>query len=149
MAEFPVYSDGADPRELLQGLMRGLQQLLDEIVQENTDPMNARIFPEAMIGDIRAAWEEARRSVEVVIQRIPPLSEGTLEDHWLRGAQLRFKLSAVRYIHQRFLGFGKRFLKKFLEILDAILESIAEITHAAGAIIEFKKILEQLIEDDD
>lgn len=149
MAEFPVYSDGAEPRELLQGLMRGLRELLDEIVSDNRDPLGARIFPGDMIGDIRAAWTEARGSVEVVIQRIPPLSDGSLEEHGLRGAQLRFKLNAVLNLYSRFLQFGKKFLKKLLEILDAILDSIAEITHAGGAIKEFKHILEQFIEDED
>lgn len=153
--EFPTFGGdpAEDPRSTLRAFVAALRQFLDELIFENRDPRDEPLFYEALLPSMRPAWEEALPLFEEVLAAIGPtdrstrLSNEAIISHGLWGAQLRFKLSVIRYLHGRYLGLGKRALRRLLEAIDTLLSSILSAIPAGEGIKEIKEYIEHSLDD--
>jgi hypothetical protein len=122
-----------------------------EILSSNRDPVltNNELFEPELLSDMRAAWAEVENADHFanIQRRIRDVTDQTTwTDHGLNGQQLRFKLAVIRFFHQRYIAIGgRRLLKKLLDIIDDLLDSILEAIGAGGAISEIKDFIKDSV----
>jgi hypothetical protein len=76
------------------------------------------------------------------------LTKSEIDDHGLDGAQLRFKLAVVRFLHTRYRavpGIGR--LRRLIESIDTLLKSILGALGAGEGIKEIKEYIEHSLAD--
>lgn len=153
--EFPSFSGdpGEDPRATLRRFIETVRQFLDELIFEGRDPTGEPLFHEVLFSSMGPAWEEAHPLFDDVIDvirstdRPSRLSNEAIVSHGLWGAQLRFKLSVIRYLHGRYLALGKGTLRRLLEAIDTLLSSILSAIGAGEGIKEIKEYIEHSLGD--
>ncbi len=114
------------------------------------------LFVEELRPKIKEAWNEfiADFNIEDAKTSINNMSSETLELHGLYGKQLDLKLSIIDFWREKFKLTGilddqkKKFLKRLLETIDALLESLLESAGNKGAVKEIKECLKNLIDID-
>jgi hypothetical protein len=119
-----------------------LRDFLSELIQQNRDSQGRPLFYEELLDDMRAAWSDARPMFDRIAARVEDLNEDEIEDHGLDGAQLRFKLSVIRFLHGMYLGTGVRYLRGLIGAIDTLLKSILSAIGAGEGIIEIKEYIE-------
>ena len=152
--EFPIFSGdpAEDPRATLRNYIETIRQFLDELITGNLDSKGAPLFHEALVPSMRIAWEEALPLFPDLMDAIRStdrpsrLSNEAIVSHGLWGAQLRFKLSVIRYLHDRYLASGKRTLRRLLEAIDTLLGSILAALPYGEGIKEIKEYLEHSLD---
>lgn len=128
-----------------------LQTVLD-------DPQNFGFlwrYDDQLADQARSVFSDyVRPSAESLRAQIPIISETQLETHGLDGRPLAFKfrvLAAVSNSWDRFRGkFSvEKWLKKIIDAIDAILDSLISAAGGVGSLLkEFKDALRALINDD-
>lgn len=153
--EFPQFSGGGDPTDTLDEFVKQVHDFLAEIVRSDRDPISAEpLFEQELVPAMRAAWDEVKRAglfddVGMRIRDARPRPEATFGPHGLTGQQLRFKLAVIRFFHGRYIARGgRRLLKKLLDIIDDLLDSILEALGVEGAISEIKDFIKDSIAEE-
>lgn len=102
----------------------------------------------AEIVDLRAAaWIDFANdhSLSGIISRIENMDDEAITNHGLYGAQLTLKLGEVMRQAERVMkAIAKQVVRgfqKFVEVVDILLESIADAAALPGALIEIKELL--------
>ncbi|HLI13374.1 MAG TPA: hypothetical protein VKY65_17410 [Alphaproteobacteria bacterium] len=145
--DFPVY-EGGDSRRALGAFVIAARDFLAELIETNRDPRGQSLFHEELLLEMRAAWAEAYPEFERVARATRELGEAQIRDHGLYGAQLRFKLTVVRFLYGRYLqlgGIGP--LRRVIDAIDTLLKSILGALGAGEGIKEIKEYIEYSLED--
>lgn len=149
--------DGLDDKALLENFARKVESLISTTIRaggwtfpDQPDSPVLRLHPEAL-EPARAALEEFEQQghLEKLTDAIGSASEETLRRHGLTGAQLRFKLTIVRlrerlsrrsarpnWPFRRFRMSG--FLRRLIEAIDNVLESLIDAVGVGGPLKEMK-----------
>ena len=135
---FESAGDG-DPREELRGFLLSVRDLLHALIQES---LGEEVFEEVLLDDLRSAWPDVQEHFESALRLVADVRYADLHMHGLVGSQLRLKLSVVRFYYRRFLETARRALdlKKLLNPIDVVLNSVAAIIPPVAAIAEFKEM---------
>jgi|SRR5450631_64623 hypothetical protein len=90
-----------------------------------------------------AAWRECERDLplDVLQSRVAELSRETRVRHGLYGEQLTYKLATVDLAASRAAVGGSGWLRKLLELIDNLLESILKALKIDSALKEIKDAL--------
>lgn len=141
------FRDDLEPGRALSKFLHGVRQFLGQLVQSNESPKYEPLFVPDLLPDMRAAWEEVSRYSSRLEEAVLSISDAAIVSHGLSGPQLRFKLNVVRYCHALYLRLGRRVLRKLLDAIDNLLDSID--VPGSGLVSEFKKALEIAILGED
>jgi len=132
----------------LTDFLKELRTVLDDVVEQPTD-----LVPPYLRPDMQAAWPDARRSLDRLIEGVAtpsPEDEIRLQEHGLRGPAFQFKVGSFqRYLRLFRRNRKPRWLKKLLGWADIILGSLVSIIPGADALKEFKEAIEQAADDED
>lgn len=137
-AEFPVYESGS-PRPVLAAYIISTRDFLADLVQQKLHPNGDELFHQELVSPLREAWSEAVPQFQIVANETLRLTDPMLGDCGLFGAQLRFKLSVVRFLHRRYLeipGVGP--LRRLIDAIDTLLESILKAVGVGEGVKEIK-----------
>lgn len=146
---FKYYDDtDKSDQERLSRFVYDVGILLDHLVQSGTDVHGDQVLSENLLPYANAAWQQAvAQRVHNVRFDLREANENRLARHGLLGIELEFKLRALEAIWDRYLTQGGgQLLKKVLDIIDDVLQSILEAIGASGALDEFKSVLTNSIE---
>lgn len=137
---FPTgYEEDVGHVKLLQEFLRGLYELLQDVIEKGADNRGQPIFHEELLGPMREAFEELGDHFQRLHVAIPKTPKERIFDHALRGRQLSFKLRVVRFFADRFALTGEPSpLRKLLDTLEGLLDSIIDAAGTGGAVKEFK-----------
>lgn len=138
-----------DARTDLVDFIRRVYNLLERSMTEGRDARGKLLIRMKFRPLANDAWREFQKqcSLSAAIARIHKASGYSLEHHGLYGAQLGLKFEQVKELFRRFeRAGGSRILKKLLDVVDTLLESVVVATGIAGALIEIKKALSHCIE---
>jgi hypothetical protein len=130
-----------EPREALSGFLRAAKQFLKSLVLENRSPLHETLFWKDLAPDVFDAWMEVEPEFDATAERARHIPHELLVLHGLSGVQLRLKLRTVEFFHKRYQRFGRRAIKKVLDAIDNLLESIEDVLPGAGILSEFKEAL--------
>jgi hypothetical protein len=144
--EFP---DNLEPGRALSKFLFAVRRFLGQLVQSNESPRYEPLFDPDLLPDMRAAWKEVSQYVVVLEEAALSVSNTMIFTHGLYGPQWRFKLNVVRYCHSLYVSRGRRVLRKLLEAIDNLLESIEAALPGSTLVSEFKKALEIAILGED
>lgn len=135
--------DAATSRYFLKRFLSDTIVFLRRLALEEND-----VFIAEMREPLRLAWNDFEETfdIEFAFGRIDAISNADLESHGLYGNQLAFKLSTIDFWLAKF-NLNKGWLKKLLEAIDNLLESLLEAAGLKGAIKEIKKGMELIIND--
>lgn len=133
-------------REELERFVSGTVDLLGSLATEHLDRFPAELRP-----DISAAWSEFQSDFHR--NRAQETARNIRRDRaiWagLYGAQLRLKLAVVSYWRRKWnLNFSTKILKKLLDAIDTVLDSLIAATGLDEALKELKDILGNSIDDE-
>ena len=97
------------------------------------------------------AWREYERDHPLadLHRRIAELSDETLVKHGLYGAQLEYKLATIDFAAHRAATGMSGWLRKLLELIDNLLESILKALGVDSALKEIKDALLASLPDDE
>lgn len=138
-------------RERLIEFLGDTLSLIAELLVEGKDCRGHRVLPAEFLPAFRAAWREFNEqfSFERVQTTIRLTPNERLVWAGLYGAQLELKLSTVANLRsQYFSSGGGRWLKKLLDAIDRLLDSLIAATGIDEALKELKDILSDNIEED-
>jgi hypothetical protein len=98
-----------------------------------------------------AAWRDYERDhpLHVLQSRVAELSPETLVRHGLYGEQLKYKLAAIDLAAGRAADGISGWLRKLLELIDNLLESILKALNIDDALKEIKDALLASLPDGD
>jgi hypothetical protein len=140
----PSQADRDRDRDELRAFVYELRDLLNAIVEDG------RYIPKGQAEDVKNAWAQVQARFSTLIQSL----DGTnvpwldLEAHGLTGAELALKrrgwLGSIFAWRRRI---NRRWVRSALRWGDTLLGSLAAVFPVAGAIKEFKEVLENLIEN--
>lgn len=145
--ELPNYPGSGDPKPALIAFVRGVQNFLDELVRNNTDPQERPLFIRVLLPLMRAAWEEGQPVFGRIVEAIATTDSERLVEHGLSGQQLRYKLETIRYFDSRYRAVGKSVLRRLLGPIDTLLKSIIKAIGLGDAAEELKDYIEKSIDD--
>jgi len=157
-ANFEVPGPGLlyDPKPFLITYLNGVDTVLVETLDalssdEDLNSGEVPLYPLA-----RAAFGPVQAALEALAARVQALKKKglrVLAEHGLTGAQLRFKLAVIARENKRLqdaIKLGRIWggiLKRLLEKIDILLESLVKALKADHILGEFKKFLESIIPD--
>jgi hypothetical protein len=146
--EFP---EGRDPRQNLISMVLGLQRLLWFLAESRwKDDRNPLLIPTVYHQPLIDALRELDPHYGNLIEKTERLEDGSLDDHGLRGAQLRVKLHGIRDSFAKFFSNPiKGALKTLLEAIDVALDSLIQATGVGGAVKEIKDCIKVLLSIED
>lgn len=133
-----------------EGDRAALKTFLDEFADEidyALEDAHAHWFPPDVVAQLRRAWVEVRPRLEEIKSAIDDQqNQSHFDREGFTGNQMAAKIAVWRARSRpswwrSALGWLRPF-QGALKIADAILESIGRVVPAAGAVEEFKKILE-------
>jgi hypothetical protein len=133
-----------DDYDELLAFVYELRDLLRRIVEDG------RFIPPDWADDVQAAWPRVERRFAELISTLKGqnITLADLDRHGLTGEELDLKLRGWR---ARIFAFGRRinrrWVRSVLRWADMILGSLAAVFAPAGAIKEFKEVLENFIEE--
>ena len=133
-------------REELERFVSGTVRLIGDVATQHT-----HLFPPKLHQDIAAAWSEFDQDFDR--ERALSLAREIPEERaiWagLYGAQLQLKLAVVRYWRSKWNRFSTgKVLKKLLDAIDTVLDSLIAATGLDEALKELKDILSNSIDDE-
>lgn len=144
-------SDFDDPRQPLIKFLSYVRDLLDKLVYGNRAALaedssqGQGILDDDFIDDLESAWMEVQPQFIDVINSIGRAKDDALQQHGLWGVQLRLKLRIVNFFDRQFRTKGKSALKRLLDVIDDLLDSISDVVPGAKAIGEFKDAVKNCI----
>lgn len=147
MADFQPYQPDIPDWQQLSWFLRALAQLLEELhdarseffIRERNEDLGMAIV--RAHARLRAVYEELGKNEGA------RLADGG-EDHGLVGDELRFKLNNVHYFSSLYNQKpDTRHLRRLLDAIKTLLESILEALGVAGAIRETVSGMRDVIDD--
>lgn len=137
----------AGDREALERFASGVVPLLRSLATEHI-----HLFPPELQEDIGAAWKEFEEDFDEPGFIAAARDIRTPRAKWagLYGAQLRLKLAVVGYWRRKWnASVSTRILKKLLDAIDTVLDSLIAATGLGEALKELKDILGNSVDDED
>lgn len=137
-------------RERLIEFLGDTLSLIDELLAEGKDHQGNRVLSAEFLPAFRAAWREFNEQfpferVQTIIQRTP---DERLVWAGLYGAQLELKLTTVAHLRSQFFSSGGGgWLKKLLDAIDRLLDSLIAASGIDEALKELKDILSDNVEE--
>ncbi len=124
--------------------IRETYALIGELIAEEGNHRGHRVLPEVLLPSFRAAWQKFNEQFPV--DRAEATIRQTPDDRFFRaglyGAQLSLKLSMIARCRSRYFSLGgARLLKKLLDAIDRLLDSLIAATGIDEALKELKDIL--------
>ncbi len=157
MAMFTPLSSG-DDRLKLEEFINYFVAVIEEIINNQSggadavpsELLNGTLLPNELRSIFHEAWLVCRaREVPTLIQGIRTAPVERLQRYGLVGVELQAKLASVSKISEWLWGGPTRkLLKKLLEMIDTLLESIVEAIPGGHGLIELKQAIENLIPED-
>jgi hypothetical protein len=138
---FPAFTGSGNPRPFLNDFVLWTRNFLDDLVTET-------YFYEPLRDGLKKAWSEARSIFELVALKTSELSVEKIFDHGLFGFQLKFKSDVINHL----LGLFKNsavVLRKLLEAIDTLLDSIADAIGFGEGAKEIKEFFEHALDDEE
>jgi hypothetical protein len=135
-------------RETLVSFLRSTYDLLRNIYTEGVDPKGEPLVPDDFRELLSDAWSEFAENfnLEEAERRIRGLSPARMIAFGLFGAQLRLKLRVIDRLRENWLtNGGKEILKKLIDAIDTLLDSLLAATGIDEALKELKDILSGLL----
>jgi hypothetical protein len=146
MADFPEFRVNENPRQLLVEFLMGLQQLLNEVLENGSGPTGLPLFVPELFPLVRQAWFAGRGQIPTFIESVRTISDQRIAEHQLQGAPLGAKLEVIRYFSGQFAIFGTAaILGRLFRPIDSLLKSLAEAAGAGGFLGELKELAENSI----
>jgi hypothetical protein len=130
-----------NPRNALGDFVIQTRNFLDDLVRNKTG-----LFHPELLAGMTDAWRDAYALFEPIAARARELSLEAILEHGLYGAQLKFKLAVVRFLHEKFLS-DTGVLRRLIGAIDTLLGSILGALHANEAIKEIKEFIEHSLKD--
>jgi hypothetical protein len=144
---FPTYGGAGNGRPSLHAFVIAVRDFLNELVTDNQDPSGQFLFAEELLPELRAAWHEIYQEFQRIAEATHQISDAGIHEHGLYGAQLRFKLSVIRFLHRRYTDLGGRGpLRRLLGAINTLLKSILSAIGAGEGIKEIKDYIEHALE---
>jgi hypothetical protein len=141
-ADFVIRSTG-DQNKLVD-FLEDTRDFLDKLVNEEPN----RFFVDQLRPAMKAAWKKAKRRFADAIATARSFAQSRLDAHGLSDEELSFKLAVVRYHFDRFMRLQEWSpLKRFIEAIDHLLESILEAAGIGSAISEIKDAIGLAIDE--
>jgi hypothetical protein len=131
-------------RERLIAFLNDTYQLLRNIYTEGVDPRGNPIVPEDLMPLLRNAWREfvGNFNLNREANRIREAPEDRLVSHGLYGAQLTLKLTLIDRLRASWFDLGgDSILKKLIDAIDTLLNSLIAATGIDEAIREIKEAI--------
>ncbi len=124
-------NDGELRREFIEWLRTALREIVAGRHQDLVVP--------DLRASIQSLWEAGESRFEGLASAVTDISPRNVERYGVGGQELRSKLEIVAYWWARFLGRGTvEILRRALEAVDTLLESILGALGAGDAIAELK-----------
>jgi hypothetical protein len=145
----------ASDLELLDRFLGIVHEVLEDIVSDPRERLGSTVWSDELEGHLKNAWPQ----LEAILNRsrgrfmAPEFlhEDDEFRRHGLVGDQLAFKVGVVEALavgwRQTFGSQKRGWLKKILDAIDALLDSLAEIVPGLGSVKEIKESLESLVED--
>lgn len=149
---FSINYEMNDRGKLVQ-FIDDFKEFLEELLKSRANPVPRELYKELI-----DAWLSVLPRFTYLKAGISEVNDEKLWTHGLLKEELIFKLKAIQYHYQRYrgekgirsplfgiflgIGGGKRGLKRLLDGIDKLLESIFAATGVEGAIGEFKGVIE-------
>lgn len=138
-----------DDRDALKEFITRTHKLLDQIVRQGGPDGGPSFVPLELQTLLKDAWTSAGPGLLDLHKKIDDASDDVLSVHGLSGPSLRFKLGVIDRVWDHFVGDKIiRWLRKLLNAIDTLLDSIIDALGPAGsAAKELKQAFEDLLED--
>lgn len=133
-----------EDREKLTKFLSDTYELLDEIIQNGRDHLGNTIIPNESLIFFQNAWKEYQE--QCPLDRARAVIMATRDDQFiwagLYGEQLILKLHVINQFRNKFNNFGgAKWIKKLLDAIDRVLDSLIAATGIDEALKELKDIL--------
>ncbi len=138
-------------RDRLVDFLKDTLSLIAELIAEGKDRQGNRVLPTEFLPSFRAAWREFKEqfSFEQAQATIRTALNDRLVWAGLYGEQLALKLSTVANLRSRYFSLGGgKWLKKLLDAIDRLLDSLIAATGVDEALKELKDILSDNVEEE-
>lgn len=137
MTTYPETGQNSDQDRLIEFVRWTSQALKDIVVLES--PTGRDLFYSELRDPMLAAWSDVSGRFDGLVLAVEQLPDEVIQRHGLEGAQLEFKLGTVRTSSRLYSRYGTgRLLRRLLEAIDTLLDSILDATGFGSAISEFK-----------
>ena len=134
--------------QLLQQFLRALDELLHDVIRKGVDNDGQPIFHEELLAPMREVIGELDWHFNKLLVAISETPDDRIHEHALQGPQLSFKLRVVRFFADRFAETsGPSQLRKLLDTLEGLLDSIIDAAGTGGAIKEYKDFVRNSTKD--
>jgi hypothetical protein len=138
MRDFPEFHAQVD-REKLREFLVWLREFLGELVETGRAFDEEDLFYVRLRAPMQEAWREAQPEYDRVLASLPDTSDTELIRHGLGGFQLTFKLETIRELFRSVKrAASRRGVRRLLEAIDTLLDSILSATNAGSALSELK-----------
>ena len=143
MEEFPTSAEfDHDDKALMQQFVGALWDLLIQLVERGTDDRDRLVFEEGLRILMLPALLDTKPEFDRLGGAIAEISPESIERHGLYGDPLRFKLAVVRHWYDAFRGVGGvGLLRRLLDALEGLLDSIIDAAGTGGAVKEIKEAI--------
>jgi hypothetical protein len=146
MAHFPEFRVNENPRQLLIEFLMGLQQLLNEVLENGSGPTGLPLFVPDLFPLVREAWIHGREQIPAFMESVRTISSQRIAEHQLEGPPLQAKLGIIRYYSGQFINFGtSAVLERLFSAINSLLKSLADAAGAGGFLGELKELAENAI----
>ena len=138
--------------ELCIQFLGTVERVLSQIVEEPRRTLGTALLDGGPLREsLNNSWPEIQGRLQLAQSRLrepfSPAEEDRFRLHGLGGEQLAFKVGVVEVLAARWNGAVRKWLKKLLEAIDALLDSLEHVVPGLGAVKEIKEALESLVED--
>ncbi|MCP3439926.1 hypothetical protein [Bradyrhizobium sp. CCGUVB14] len=157
MPQFASLS-GKDDRAQLQHFVEYFLAVVEEIIQKKASEVHAvppklfskNLLPEDLESLFRDAWLVCReRDVPPLVEEIKTVPIQELQRHGLVGVELKAKLASLSRISQWLWAKPTlKALKKLLDMIDSLFESLVEAIPGGHGLAELKEAIENLLPED-
>lgn len=141
-----LQTSGSDG-DLLVGFLRWTREVLTELVSE---AQYTPAYVPALYANLGPAWAPTSELLDDLIRGVQELAPSRLAAHGLAGAPLRLKLEVVIYWWTRLRRATKRLrapMRRLLDALDTLLESIVAALGVGEAVVEMKETIKNALRD--
>ncbi len=150
MLDFGAEAKRRNDRQRLVQFLKAVHEILDRLVKTGKDPTGKPLFVPELQELMDAAWTEVVPVFWDTEKAIQDASEERLGGHGLFGKQLDFKLRVVDWLSGRFQALGgAKLLKRLLQAIENLLDSIIDAAGTGGAIKEIKEAIKSSVMDEE
>lgn len=137
----------ATEKDTLRGFVNDTKAFIDELLSEK---QSFRIVP-SLLATLRTAWLSPTMAArfQQLLAQVNLLGSDQISNHGLGGIDLDAKIDVIKYLHSRFLlRGGSHLLKRLIDAIDNLLESILDAAGFGSAIKELKDAVKEAIDED-